>query len=276
MKNKLIAFFLCLFFGWFGVHRFYLKHNKSAFFYLIIDFLIIYTSVKNNIDLLSILLLTLFIWWIADLILIIIGKLSKKFDKIEIIHLEKEEKIEENIEEKKAKIVDFVEPISENNRKYKKYLKLCNQITQSSLISINEKDINGNIIKLHLGKKLYYKKENLDKIRMCRYYEGELQLLFGSKEQATNAFMTVIYLDLVGNYNQLYPDDGNSEWFGGMIAPGIYSMAFKEDLPIEKFEQIFKFNAQNFAKTVNYEMPITPNEAWEKILEYRSQNEQLI
>ena len=62
---------------------------------------------------------------------------------------------------------------------------------------------------------------------------------------------------------------GCNEWEDGFIAPAIYESAFKEDLPLEKFEEIFLFNANSLVETLQFKPPITPEKAWEKILEYR-------
>jgi len=127
---------------------------------------------------------------------------------------------------------------------------------------------------LHLGIPEYYQKENrgLTKLKNCRMYEGQLHRLYGNKEQAMNAFMQLIYLDLMGDYCELYSDP-DSEWSDGYIAPGIFAAAFDEDLSIEKFEQIFKFNANSLIETLQFKVPITPDEAWEKVLEYRARLE---
>lgn len=135
------------------------------------------------------------------------------------------------------------------------------------------------IFHLHLGLPSYYSKEYISKLRECRYFEGEFQEDYGTQEQATNAFMSVLYLDLIGDYNRLFPDSdftkkelkemGCKEWEDSFIAPAIYESAFKEDLPLEKFEEIFISNANSLVKTLQFKSPITPQEAWEKILEYR-------
>lgn len=135
---------------------------------------------------------------------------------------------------------------------------------------------------LHLGLPIYYKKEQVHKLRECRFFEGEFQKDYGTQEQATNAFMSVLYLDLIGDYNTLFSDSdftkkelkemGCKEWNHGSIAPGIYERAFKEDLSLEKFEEIFIFNANSLLKTLQFKPPITPKEAWVKILEYRKEN----
>ena len=38
----------------------------------------------------------------------------------------------------------------------------------------------------------------------------------------------------------------------------------------EKFEKIFKFNAEIFHKEVSYKLPISVDTAWEKILNYKN------
>ena len=90
-------------------------------------------------------------------------------------------------------------------------------------------------------------------MRICRHYEGLAWLKLGNKEQATNAFMSVLYLDLFGNW-----DISNKKWFGGSIFPNAYKKAFQENLSMEKFEEIFLFNANNLVKTLQFKPPIIP------------------
>ena len=150
---------------------------------------------------------------------------------------------------------------------------------KSKYIDDKKKNMETLIFHLHLGLPSYYSKEYVCKLRECRYFEGEFQEDYGTQEQATNAFMSVLYIDLMGHYNTLFSDsdftqkelkeDGFKEWDYGSIAPGIYERAFKENLSIEKFEEIFMFNANSLVETLKFKPPITPQKAWEKILEYR-------
>ena len=97
-------------------------------------------------------------------------------------------------------------------------------------------------------------------LRICRYYEGKFQRLYGTIEQSTNAFMSVLYIDIIES-NKVFDK--------------AYKEAFKEKLTLEKFEEIFIFNANSLAKTLRFESKITPQKAWEKILEYRKSVERL-
>ena len=186
------------------------------------------------------------------------------------------------------------------------------------------------LMRMRLGHISYYERKNLNKLRDCRFTEGQLQQLFGTISQATNCFMQCLFIDLMGDYNTLYDDkeikeelieklkiekenikiavknqkeeikyykklaklqgsyfnksdyeydspkidESLLEWMnvGKFIAPGIYNSAFSENLSIEEFEKIFKFNAKNVIKNVRYAVPITPDEAWEKIKNYREEN----
>lgn len=144
------------------------------------------------------------------------------------------------------------------------------------------KNIETLIFYLHLGIPDFYKKQNLNKLRECRFFEGYFQNTYGTIQQATNAFMTVLYIDLMGEYCTLYDDkdytkkelkeDGFKEWNHAFIAPAIFGFAFEEDLPIEKFKEIFLFNANCLIKQLQFTPPITPEKAWQKILEYREKN----
>ena len=74
----------------------------------------------------------------------------------------------------------------------------------------------------------------------------------------------VLYLDLFGDYDIL-----DKKWDSGTVFPHAYDAAFQEDLSLEKFEEIFIFNANSLVETLQFAPPITPEEAWQKILEYR-------
>ncbi|MBX9922680.1 MAG: TM2 domain-containing protein [Rhabdochlamydiaceae bacterium] len=62
MKDKLVSFFLCLFFGTLGIHRFYLRKKKTAFLMLI---------TLGGCGL----------WYLADLVAILRGRLQRKEKK---------------------------------------------------------------------------------------------------------------------------------------------------------------------------------------------------
>ena len=64
---------------------------------------------------------------------------------------------------------------------------------------------------LHNGLPQYYTKINLNKLRECRFYEAEIELLFGLPEQAIKAFMDVLYIDLLGDYCKLSDDKNFSK-----------------------------------------------------------------
>lgn len=152
----------------------------------------------------------------------------------------------------------------EEYNKYKKFCGLCRKINQSKLIYVNEKDIQGTIIKLHLGKKTFYQRNTFFDLRISRHCEGLIQLIYGTPQQATNAFMSVLYMDLFGNYDIL-----DKKWDLGSVHPNAYANAFNEDLTLEKFEKIFLANANSLVKVLQFTPPIMPEEAWQKILEYR-------
>lgn len=50
------------------------------------------------------------------------------------------------------------------------------------------------------------KPEKINGLRMCRFYEAKMQELYGNKEDALNAWLSVAYIDLWGFYNYLYED----------------------------------------------------------------------
>ncbi len=153
------------------------------------------------------------------------------------------------------------------------------EIVKPKFTENKKQNIKTLITYLHLGSPDFYKKENINKLRESRYYEGKFQNIYGTVEQSTNAFMSVLYIDLIGDYCELYNDvnytkdelreDGFEEWSEGFIAPAIYSYAFQEDLTLEKNKEIFMFNANSLVKLLQFTPPISPEEAWQRILEYR-------
>lgn len=216
----------------------------------------------------------------------------------------------------------------------KSFLNIWEQASQ--LVSVDfssdkSKNIEKLITALHFGKPEYYIKQGYKKLFNCRFLEGELQERYGTIQQATNAYMSCLFIDLMGDYNTLYDDseikkelledlriekqqikkeireqkeeiayykklcklhgeyfdeskytydtpkidETLKEWMrtGKDIAPGIFRRAFQENLPFEEFEKIFKFNAESLIQSFNFECPITPDEAWNKILEYKKENE---
>ena len=155
-------------------------------------------------------------------------------------------------------------------------------IAKEKYTSDKKNNVNELLFALHSGLKSYYTKQEINKLRQCKFFEGEIQKIYGTIEQATNAFMCVLYLDLIGDYNVFFLDSdftkkelkemGCNEWDHGFLAPGIYERAFQEDLPLEKFEKIFLFNANSLVENLQFKPPITPQEAWQEILKYREEN----
>lgn len=135
------------------------------------------------------------------------------------------------------------------------YINLCKKFKTTGIpVLISFDNPQKTITNLHFGRVDFYTEEHLLDLRICRYYEGKIQRLYGTTGQATNAFMSVLYIDLIES---------------DKIFSKTYKEAFREKLTIDKFEKIFLFNANNLAKTLRFEPKITPQQAWEKILEYR-------
>ena len=156
---------------------------------------------------------------------------------------------------------DFLKKIFKKTKPKKKrtkettYINLCKKFKAGGgLVPIYEDDPQKTITNLHFGRKEFYTKKYLFDLRICRYFEGKIQRIYGTKEQATNAFMSVLYLDLIESKK---------------VFPNAYKEAFKEKLSIEKFKEIFLFNANSLAETLQFKAPISPEKAWKKILEYR-------
>jgi hypothetical protein len=136
------------------------------------------------------------------------------------------------------------------------YLNLCKKFKDSGIpISLSFENPQDAIFKLHLGKKEFYTKEHILDLRICRYFEGKIQRLYGTIEQSTNAFMSVLYIDLIDSKQ---------------VFSKAYKEAFKEKLTEEKFKEIFLFNANSLLKTLQFKPQITPEEAWQKIIEYKN------
>lgn len=141
------------------------------------------------------------------------------------------------------------------------YINLCKKFKSTGIpVYISLDNPQETITNLHYGRKEFYTKEHLLTLRICRYYEGKFQRLYGTIERSTNAFMSVLYIDIIES-NKVFDK--------------AYKEAFKENLTLEKFEEIFIFNANSLAKTLRFESKITPQKAWEKILEYRKSVERL-
>ena len=168
-------------------------------------------------------------------------------------------------------MLDILKNLFKQN-KPKKYTKrtkeeqwacFCEKVRGLNLVYLKSNNPNDVIGALHFGKKEYYKKTEFDALRVCRCYEGMAWEKLGNKEQATNAFMSVLYLDLLGNWDSL-----DKKWSNGKIHSHAYKSAFQENLSMEKFEEIFLFNANNLVETLQFKPPITPQQAWEKIKSY--------
>ena len=80
-EKKLTLFLLCWIFGLFGVHRFYLGKYLSGGLYLLALVLAGVLSLTKIEVLPPIPLLLLFLWWIIDFMLIIMGKFTDKEGK---------------------------------------------------------------------------------------------------------------------------------------------------------------------------------------------------
>lgn len=216
----------------------------------------------------------------------------------------------------------------QKRKTFLKYWENINELINVTFSSDKTQNMNAIFVSLRLANPQYFKKNNLSKLRDCRYYEAKLQEMYGSIQQATNCYMQCLFIDLIGDYNTLYDDKDmkqelledlriekeniknyikaqkeeveyyekmsdlhNSsfdkkdyeyelpkveesllEWMnvGCNIYPEIYQGAFEENLSIEKFEQIFKFNAESLLKNIKFDLPISVDEAWNKVLDYRN------
>lgn len=179
---------------------------------------------------------------------------------------------------------DLLNELWEEVQTRKKFLELWNETNNLLKIKLDKNRqytmqtaIQQAIINLHSGKLNLYTKNGLKKLRQYYFMEAKLQTFCGTTPQAIDAYMTILYIDLMGDYCTLYdtPEELDKEtkkefpeWSQGFIAPAIYNWAFVKKLPLEKNKKLFLFNANILEETLNFKPPISPNEAWNKILEY--------
>ena len=112
---------------------------------------------------------------------------------------------------------------------------------------------------LNEAKKYTTKASQSSKLRMCRFFEGELCInIDGYEKAALNAYLTVAYIDLWGIYilNKFETD--------AKIAYGIIERIRKFNYDIEILKGLFIVHAKMLEKSIKYKAPITPEEAWEK------------
>jgi len=154
-----------------------------------------------------------------------------------------------------------------------------------SYINFEPIDLKNDNIVILLGllseaKKYITKASQLNALRMCRFYEGELCMNIDGYEKAgLNAYLAVAYIDLWGGYNNLFSDedftreelleDGYTEfWDNGRISPYIIEQIKKFNYDINILKDLFLFNSKMITKTIKYKAPITPEDAWKKFKEY--------
>lgn len=77
-EKKLTLLLLCWLFGLFGIHRFYARKYLSGGLQLLMLILMGVLALLDRGVLSAIILICLFLWWIGDIMLIIIGKFTDK------------------------------------------------------------------------------------------------------------------------------------------------------------------------------------------------------
>lgn len=180
----------------------------------------------------------------------------------------------------------------ENRKSFLDLWRSANEIIPIKLDENKQYNINSAaqqaIILLHRGKPQFYNQENNIELRNCKMLEGKFQRRYGTPQQATNVYMQILYLDLIDDFDRIFFEYASNECSlfdmdnimqkvhkkfkekEILIAPAIYGWAFNEDLPLEQFEKIFKFNANSLKEQLKFDVLISPDEAWQKILEYRA------
>jgi TM2 domain-containing membrane protein YozV len=75
LKSRIFILFLCLLFGWIGVHRFYIRRRITGFILLLLFFFWVLTG---NTETGAFFFIPLTLWWLFDIFMIIVGRLKDK------------------------------------------------------------------------------------------------------------------------------------------------------------------------------------------------------
>ena len=82
MQSRILVILLVLLFGFTGIHRFYLRYNKVAYYMMALFFSFLVFVGLGFLNLASGSLLAIFLWWIYETFIVVTGKL--KFYQSEI------------------------------------------------------------------------------------------------------------------------------------------------------------------------------------------------
>lgn len=224
-------------------------------------------------------------------------------------------------EDEKQKQSEISEELSQRKKFLKVYENSCGLIN-FGFDEDKQQNIKRVMLMLHEARPYLKNAKDVDNLRMCRFREAEAQELYGFPSEALNAWLSVAYIDLWGNYNYLHEhkDDyqntfteRDEEFFNivkqgyeekgmkymwssfeeykqneiekynksrllfdterGFVAPFVLEKIFKQDISLENLQSLFEYNAKELSKRIQYTPPITPQEAWEKIMEYKQKVE---
>ena len=84
MQSRILVILLVLLFGFTGIHRFYLRYNKVAYYMMALFFSFLVFVGLGFLNLASGSLLAIFLWWIYETFIVVTGKL--KFYQSEILN----------------------------------------------------------------------------------------------------------------------------------------------------------------------------------------------
>ena len=155
------------------------------------------------------------------------------------------------------------------------------RIVDVNLISDKKRNIDIIINALQNAKEEYYRPNNLNLLRDCRFLQAKLNSLYNNEKEAKKCYMQILYIDLMGDYCKLYDDpDFNQEeldlefkkWDNAFIAPAIIIGAKLFENSISESRVLFEQSVKELIINFNFDLPITIEDAWNKILEYIEEN----
>lgn len=76
MQSRILVIVLVLLFGFTGIHRFYLRYNKVAYSMIALFFSFLVFVGIGFLNLASVLLLAIFLWWLYEILTVLTGKLK--------------------------------------------------------------------------------------------------------------------------------------------------------------------------------------------------------
>ena len=130
LKSRIFILFLCLLFGWIGVHRFYIRRRITGLLLLLLFFFWVLTG---NIETGAFFFIPLTLWWLFDIFMIIVGRLKDKDGTIPRWFGQSQKKniVAEEIEGKRI-IIKTIYGISNSSKFLVSKLKKCKKYVVSN------------------------------------------------------------------------------------------------------------------------------------------------